>query len=157
VDIVDPVDNNTVTVHVVPTDNVNTTYLYSLDMPGGPFQESNFFEHVTPGIHTVYVYDVNGCGIVSKDIAVLGIPKFFTPNGDGINDTWDIIGMNTLFYQNSTIYIYDRYGKLITGVDPKGKGWDGMYNGTPLPSTDYWYVVILDDGRTVKGHFSMVR
>lgn len=157
IDIVDPADNNTVTVHVVPTGNVNTTYLYSLDMPDGPYQESNVFEYVTPGIHTVYVYDINGCGVVSQDIAVLGIPKFFTPNGDGINDTWDIIGMNTLFHQNSSIYIYDRYGKLITGVDPKGKGWDGMYNGAPLPSTDYWYVVVLEDGRTVKGHFSMIR
>lgn len=157
VTVVDLADNNTVTIHAAPPSNVNTTYLYSLNMPDGPYQESNFFEHVPPGIHTIYVYDTNGCGVVAKDIAVLSIPKFFTPNGDGINDTWDIVGMNSLFFQNSSIFIYDRYGKLLSSLDPKGTGWDGTYDGNMLPSTDYWYVVQLDDGRTVKGHFSMVR
>ena len=82
---------------------------------------------------------------------------FANQNGDGTNDTWDITGMNALFYQNSTIHIYDRYGKLVASVDPEGNGWDGTYNGYALPSTDYWYVVTLENGRIVKGHFSMVR
>jgi gliding motility-associated-like protein len=157
IEVIDLVDNNTVTVYVSPTGNVNTTYLYSLDAPNGPFQESNHFEYVTAGIHTVYVSDVNGCGVVSKEIAVLQIPKFFTPNGDGINDTWDIVGMNSEFYKNSEIIIFDRFGKMLSNVDPKGRGWNGLYNGHPLPATDYWYVVTLDNGRTVKGHFSMIR
>ena len=158
IDVVDLVnDNNTVTIYAIPTGTATTTYSYSIDAPNGPFQASNYFEHVTPGIHTAYVYDVNGCGIVSKDFAVLQIPKFFTPNGDGTNDYWDIIGMNPVFYKNSSIEIFDRYGKLLSIVDPKGKGWDGNYNGRPMPATDYWYVVKLDDGRTVKGHFSMIR
>ena len=157
VDVIDLTGNNTVTVHVTPSNNVNTTYLYSLDMPNGPFQQSNFFANVEPGLHTVYVYDENGCGVVSKDISVLFIPKFFTPNGDGTNDTWDIVGMNALFYQSSSIDIYDRFGKLVASVDPKGNGWDGNYNGYALPSTDYWYVVTLENGRVIKGHFSMVR
>ncbi len=157
IDIVDLTDNNTVTINASPTGNVNTTYLYSINLPDGPYQESNFFEHITPGIHTVYVYDTNGCGVVAKDIAVLSIPKFFTPNGDGVNDTWDIVGMNSLFYENSSIFIYDRSGKMVASLDPKGTGWNGIYNGIQLPSTDYWYVIQLDDGRTVKGHFSMVR
>jgi gliding motility-associated-like protein len=157
IDIVDLVDNNTATIIATPTGNITTTYLYSIDLPNGPYQQSNYFEHITPGIHTAYVYDTNGCGVVSKDFAVLQIPKFFTPNGDSINDYWDIVGMNPVFYKNSTIEIFDRYGKLLSVVDPKGKGWDGNYHGRPMPSTDYWYVVRLDDGRTVKGHFSMVR
>ncbi|QEE51370.1 T9SS type B sorting domain-containing protein [Flavobacterium alkalisoli] len=157
IDIIDLTDNNTVTVHVSPTGGVNTTYEFSIDRPHGPFQESNHFEKVEPGLHTVYVSDVNGCGVVFKEISILSIPKFFTPNGDGVHDTWDIVGMNFKFYQNSTIYIYDRYGKLIANIDPKGSGWDGTYNGNRLPSTDYWYVIKLDDGRTVKGHFSMIR
>src|SRR5699024_291735 len=106
-----------------PTNNVNTTYRYSLDAPEGPFQESNYFENVSGGFHTVYVYDVNGCGIVSQEISVLQIPKFFTPNGDGINDTWDIIGINDQFYRNAGIYIFDRYGKLLESVNPRGPGW----------------------------------
>jgi gliding motility-associated-like protein len=154
---VDLVDNNTVTVNVSPTNNVNTTYLYSLDAPDGPFQESNYFEFVTGGFHTVYVYDINGCGIVAQEISVLQIPKFFTPNGDGINDTWDIVGMNSEFYKDADIDIFDRYGKLLASVDPRSPGWTGNYNGYALPATDYWYVVTLENGRIVKGHFSMIR
>jgi gliding motility-associated-like protein len=150
-------DNNTVTIIATPTGNVNTTYTYSLDDPDGPFQESNYFENVTSGFHTVYVHDENGCGIVHKDISVLAIPRFFTPNGDSVNETWNIIGINALFYKNSKIYIFDRYGKLLANVNPQGLGWDGNYEGTKLPSTDYWYVVELDNGRTAKGHFSLIR
>ena len=150
-------DNNTVTVYAAPASNVTTTYLYSLDKPDGPWQVSNHFENVAPGIHTVYVYDSNGCGITSQQIAVLQIPKFFTPNGDGINETWKITGINSEFYENSNIYVLDRYGKLLAKVDPKGTGWNGMLNGYKLPATDYWYVIELQDGRVVKGHFSMIR
>ncbi len=157
IDIVDLTTNNTVTVHAVPGNNVNTTYQYSIDLPDGPYQDSNFFENVEAGIHTVYVYDTKGCGVVHQDIAVLSIPKYFTPNHDGVHDTWNIIGVNALFYKNSKIYIFDRFGKLLADVDPRGLGWTGIYNGHPLPATDYWYVVQLDNGRTVKGHFSLMR
>ncbi|MNK06536.1 Microbial collagenase precursor [compost metagenome] len=150
-------DNNTVTIIASPTGNIDTTYLYSLDKPNGPYQTSNLFEYVPAGTHTVYVYDTNGCGVASQEITVLSIPKFFTPNGDGINDTWNIIGINAHFYGNSKIYIFDRYGKFLADVNPKGIGWDGIYNGSKLPSTDYWYVLQLDNGRTVKGHFSLIR
>ena len=155
--VTDLVDNNTVTILASPTGGVNTTYFYSIDLPEGPFTESNFFENVEPGLHTVYVYDTNGCGIVEQDISVLAIPKFFTPNGDGINETWQIIGISSEIYAKSRVYILDRYGKFLAGVNPKGLGWDGYYNGRKLPATDYWYVISLEDGRTVKGHFSLVR
>ncbi|HZW62131.1 MAG TPA: T9SS type B sorting domain-containing protein, partial [Flavobacteriaceae bacterium] len=39
------------------------------------------------------------------------------------------------------IYIFDRYGKLLKQLSPTGSGWDGMYNGEPLPSSDYWFTV----------------
>lgn len=150
-------DNNTITVLVSPPSGVETTYTYSLDSPNGPFEESNFFEGVSPGIHTIYIKDTKGCGITSQEVTVLATPKFFTPNGDGINDTWNIIGVNTYFYPNSKIYIFDRYGKLLADVDPKGIGWNGIFEGRQLPATDYWFVVQLDNGRIIKGHFSLMR
>jgi len=150
-------ENNTVTVIAVPPAGVSTEYEYILDNPNGNYQKSNVFENVTSGIHTVYVKDVQGCGISYKEITVLSIPKFFTPNGDNINDTWNIIGINAYFYPNSKIYIFDRYGRLLADVDPKGIGWDGNLDGQRLPATDYWYVVQLDNGRTIKGHFSLIR
>lgn len=153
--IVDLVQNNTVTILLSPESIGN--YVYSLDQPDGPFQDSNHFENVVPGFHTVYVYDTRGCGIVKKDISVLYIPNYFTPNGDGYNDTWNIIGINSLFYSSAKIYVFDRFGKLLADVDPKGAGWDGNYNQHPALSTDYWYLVILNKERTVRGHFSLKR
>jgi gliding motility-associated-like protein len=151
-------DNNTITIVASPmAGTVSTTYLYSLDLPNGPWQTAPYFSNVEAGIHTVYVYDDSGCGVTAQQVAVLSIPKFFTPNGDSANDYWRIAGLNAPAYLNSGLYIYDRYGKLITSVDPNSAGWNGMLNGSPLPATDYWYVLSLPDGRVVKGHFSLLR
>lgn len=94
---------------------------------------------------------------MSQTIAVIGIPKFFTPNGDGQNDYWNVKGVSVNFNANSTIYIYDRYGKLLKQITASSQGWDGTFTGQPLPSDDYWYTIKLDDGREAKGHFSLKR
>lgn len=150
-------DNNTVTIVAVPLGGVTTTYLYSLDAPNGPWQESPVFENVDKSLHTVYVYDAQGCGIVREQIGVLSIPKFFSPNGDAVNDYWSIPGLRAPRYAGSTLQIFDRYGKLLFDVDPKTYGWDGTFNGRQLPSSDYWFVLSITDGRVVKGHFSLIR
>jgi gliding motility-associated-like protein len=62
--------------------------------------------------------------------------------------------VNASFNTNSIIFIYDRYGKLITKII-QSDGWDGTFNGNPLPSDDYWYTAKLQDGRETKGHFSL--
>ncbi|MGO4818041.1 T9SS type B sorting domain-containing protein [Flavobacterium sp. W22_SRS_FP1] len=151
--IVDLTDINSVTVNVTGSGK----YEYSLDDPYGPFQSSNFFDNVPAGIHEVFVNDENGCGITSQSIAILGAPKFFTPNGDGFNDFWNIKGVNANFNSKSVVYIFDRYGKLITKIDTNSEGWDGTFNGQPLVADDYWYAVRLEDGREAKGHFSLKR
>ena len=153
IDIVDMTDLNSVTIKVTGLGD----YEYSLDEATGYFQDSNFFDNVIPGIHEVFINDKNGCGTVSKTIAVTGVPKFFTPNGDGQNDYWNVKGVNANFNANSTIYIYDRYGKLLKQITASSQGWDGTFTGQPLPSDDYWYVIKLDDGREAKGHFSLKR
>lgn len=154
VSITDLSENNTVTVYVAGDEQ---NYLYSLDLPNGPFLESNYFENVIPGDHVVYIKNKDGCGIISENISVMGIPNFFTPNGDGINDTWKVKGLQSKYYDKSILYIYDRYGKLLKEISPNGNGWDGIYNGQTLPSTDYWYCIYMEDGRTIKGHFSLKR
>ena len=153
VTIADLSDINSITVDV----SGQGQYEYSLDAPFGPFQESNFFENISAGIHDVYINDKNGCGLVSQTVAVIGIPKFFTPNGDGQNDYWNVKGVNSNFNANSTIYIYDRYGKLLKQITTSSQGWDGTFTGQPLPSNDYWYTIKLEDGREAKGHFSLKR
>ena len=152
IEVVDLVDINTIEVIVTGSGD----YVYSLDDEYS-YQESNFFNNVPMGLHIVYIKDVNGCGVVQKLVSVLGIPKYFTPNGDGIHDTWNIKGANSQFYPNSIIYIFDRFGKLIKQIKPFGPGWDGMHNGNPAPSDDYWFDIKFDDGRSAKGHFSLKR
>jgi gliding motility-associated-like protein len=151
--IIDLTDLNSITVNVTGQGQ----YEYSLDEPHGPFQVSPFFENVSSGIHEVYINDKNGCGIISQTAAVLGLPKYFTPNGDGYNDYWSVKGVNSNFNTNSIIFIYDRYGKLITKINTNSEGWDGNLNGNPLPSDDYWFTIKLEDGREAKGHFSLKR
>ncbi|PZD76937.1 T9SS type B sorting domain-containing protein, partial [Mesonia sp. K7] len=67
-------------------------------------------------------------------------PAFFTPNNDGYNDTWNIYGLAESD-PSAKIYIFDRYGKLLKQISPMGEGWDGSYNGTQMPSGDYWFKV----------------
>jgi len=150
IDIKQASTNNTVTINV----SGEGDYQYALDDP--IFQDQNFFSNVKPGFHTVYAYDVNGCGTISEQISILGFPKFFTPNNDGSHDTWKPYGVNEQFNSNIDIKIFDRYGKFIKQINPLSAGWNGTFNGNPLPSDDYWYLVILSDGKEYRGHFSLI-
>jgi gliding motility-associated-like protein len=85
----------------------------------------------------------------------LPYPKFFTPNNDGYNDYWTIDF--AYLKANTGIRIYDRYGKLIKTLTRNSSKWNGTYNGTELPSTDYWFVVTRANGQEYKGHFSLKR
>ena len=148
-------NNNTITID---TANLGLgDYEFAIDDPNGPYQNEPFFENVRPGIHTIYIRDKNDCGIAQIDVSVIGYKKFFTPNGDGIHDKWRILGIREDFQPNSRVYIFDRYGKLLKELDPVNEGWDGTYLGRPMPQTDYWFRVFLEDGREFKGHFSLVR
>ncbi len=145
--------NNTVTVNV----SGNGVYEYALDNINGSYIDSNILTDVFPGIHTVYVRDKNGCAIVSEEISVLGFPKFFTPNNDGINDTWEAFGVSTIYNSDINIQIFDRFGKVLVRLTAQSGGWDGTYNGTSLPASDYWFVAELSDGRIYKGNFTLKR
>lgn len=144
-------DHNTVAI-LVAGDGV---YEYSID--GISFQNEPEFSNVAAGFVTVYIRDTLGCGITEEKIAIIGYPKFFTPNGDGANELWQIIGADEMIQPNSTIAIFDRYGNLVLHMTPKASGWDGSLNGDPLPAADYWFKVNLEDGRIFKGHFALKR
>lgn len=147
--------SNSITVVLNPASIGN--FVYTLDYEDGIYQTSNFFDNVLPGFHTIYIKDLNGCGTVQRQIAIIGAPKYFTPNGDGYNDTWKIAGISQYFSPSTVTYVYDRFGKFLHQIFALDNGWDGTFNGTPLPADDYWYVINLEDGRTVKGHFSLKR
>lgn len=126
---------------------------YSID--GINYQSSPLFTGLGHGLYTVYVRDASGCGSDSEEIYLLAYPNFFTPNGDGVNDLWQIKGL--FFEPGTVVMVYDRFGKLLASFDGGDAGWDGKFAGQDLLATDYWFVAKRRDGRTYKGHFSLLR
>lgn len=135
------------------------TFEYQLD--GASFQQNPVFNNVAPGTHTITAREINGCGMAtSEKFRMIGYSRFFTPNSDGFNDSWNVVNETSITV--SLILIYDRYGKLIKQLDPRGRGWDGTFNGANMPADDYWFVVNIEDpnsGETseYKGHFTLKR
>ena len=147
--VTDLSDNNSIEILVSGLG----TYEYSLN--DGAFQSSPIFSGLAPGIYHITIQDLKGCLSTEETVYILGAPKYFTPNGDSYNDFWNIQFLDPVL--NLKISIFDRFGKLLKRFNPKDSGWDGTYNGNPLPATDYWYVIEFEIGRVVKGHFSLVR
>ncbi len=148
-------ESGTVTILVSQPGN----FLYQLDY--GPLQESNVFTNVPGGLHSFTIYDANDCitPVSFTDVInLVNYPFYFTPNGDGIHDTWNIFDLT--FQDQARISIFDRYGKLLKQIAPAGVGWDGTYNGQVMPASDYWFVVsYLENGvpREFRSHFSLKR
>ncbi len=143
-------------ITVIATGQGNN-FEYQLD--DGPFQDSNIFDNVSSGIHSITVRDKYGCGISTIQALVVNYPKFFTPNGDGYNDSWNIRDLSN--QSTASIVIYDRYGKVLSTIKPSNNGWDGTYNGRLMPSDDYWFSVTYVDEHQVpqefRAHFAMKR
>ena len=147
-------ENQVITISATAAGN----YSYMLD--SGPLQDSPIFEYVSSGYHSVTVIDQGGCSnpIIKSNILVINYSKYFTPNGDSYNDTWNIKELQDEL--GSKIYIFDRYGKLLEEIRPNGNGWDGNYNGQPMPSNDYWFLVEYTEqniSKKFKSHFSLKR
>ncbi|NRD24115.1 T9SS type B sorting domain-containing protein [Winogradskyella litoriviva] len=128
-------------------------YEYSLD--GLSYQSESYFLDLPSGDYTVFVRDRNGCGVNTKNISLLNYKKFFTPNGDTYNEYWHISGAQ--FEPDLQVYIYNRYGKLLTSFSGNQIGWDGSYNGKLMPTSDYWFVVERTNGLIHTGHFTLKR
>ena len=156
VDISDWTDkNNVISVTASAPGASQENIEYSLD--NHLWQESNIFTGLPAGKYTVYVRDKSGCGGDGPVTTyLLTYPKYFTPNGDNTNETWRI-RFSSVAEPGLMVYIYDRFGKLITGFGTDSEGWDGTLNGSPLPSTDYWFVVRRQDSKEYRGHFALIR
>lgn len=130
---------------------------YSLDKIF--WQTSPRFDNLIPGeTYTIYVR-LNSCMIDSYTVVLLSISNFISPNGDGINDTWSIRGIEVT--PQATLKIFDRYGKIFVDTNFDGHYiWDGKYMGRSVASGDYWYIIdVPGDGiikdRKFVGHISV--
>ena len=84
------------------------------------------------------------------------MPEFFSPNGDGVNDVWEIASLDTMGCYK--LNIFDRYGRLIRSYLNDYMPWDGTSGGRNLPSDDYWYYLYLFDwDRSYVGHVTLIR
>jgi len=161
IQVIDNSGNNSITINNSGQNLGIGDYEFALDDISGPYQDDSVFSEVIPGTHNVFVRDKNSCGIAQITVYVFGFPNFFTPNNDGQNDTWNVLGVDPAVFKSSLIYIFDRYGKLMTNFSASEQGWDGFYNAHKAVSTDYWYLAKMTDYSGVtseyKGHFSLIR
>jgi gliding motility-associated-like protein len=110
--------------------------------------------------YTITVQSVDGC--VATDMVKvtvqenITIPNTFTPNGDGVNDTWDI--KNLIDYSDCSVQIFNRWGQEVYQSKGYYNAWDGTYNGKPLPPGTYYYVIKLGNGtKPLGGWVALIR
>lgn len=149
--VVDVSQNNSITINV----SGEGVYQYALSS-FGPFQNENVFNNLPAGIYEVFVRDVkNNCGTTAEMVSVLGYPNYFTPNDDSFNDTWQLTGVANNFNANFRLSIYNRFGKLLFTTNDPRESWNGTFNGSRLPTSDYWFTAFLGNGKSFKGHFTL--
>jgi len=116
-------------------------------------------ENITSS-QTIYIYNETVCNTNESSFTVTVIddvdyfiPKYFTPNNDGSHDVWQVIDF-TNSVQN--IRVFDAYGKLLKSLQPS-QSWNGIYRRKLMKTDDYWYVITLNTGEALKGHFTLKR
>lgn len=139
------ITNNTATVILSQSGN------YEFSLNNFTWQDSNIFTNLNIGEYTVYVRTKSGCIIGQKSFSIFNIPNAISPNGDGINDTWRIAGLEN--YPGTEVSLYDRRGVTIYREIIKNRPfqWDGKYESHPISTGNYWYTIKVSDGRIYNG------
>ncbi len=143
-------------VFIQPTGGTKP-YEFSLD--GITWQSSPLFFNVSQGNYQVHIRDANQCSITSNNhyIKEFKVYQAFSPNGDGINDTWDLTDLKDC--PNIQVKIFDRFGRFLHQMNQNNLIWDGRSKGKPLPSNTYWFAIDFNDGitSTIKSHITIKR
>ncbi|WP_298542742.1 T9SS type B sorting domain-containing protein [uncultured Aquimarina sp.] len=177
-----PQDPNEYEIRIGGTEPYNNNYTYFVaiipngstlnDLIDSDYREldTNIFSIDETSFYALRVVDnsFNDCPITaSQELTFINIviPNYFTPDGDGTNDTWyprQDPFRDPFFFGNMEVKVFDRYGRLLAefmGDQGTNNGWDGIYQGSELPSGDYWFTIILNDidNREFTGHFTLYR
>ncbi|WP_162276896.1 gliding motility-associated C-terminal domain-containing protein [Mucilaginibacter pedocola] len=111
--------------------------------------------------YTLHVLSNAGCGLEATDDVFVRvykkvtIPNTFTPNGDAVNDTWEVGALDT--YPEATTQVFNRYGSVVFSSLGYPKAWDGNSNGQQLPAGTYYYKIDLKNGNVLSGWVLVVR
>lgn len=140
-------NGNSATVIATGSQNI----LYSID--GIHYQTSNIINDLPAGIITFYVkFSGSVCVGITKQGLVLNLINAFSPNGDGINETWIVDNLFVFDGQKASLKIFDRYQKLIyTQENASRLEWNGKVANHAIPTDSYWYILTLPDGRLFSG------
>lgn len=121
----------------------------------------NYLDVTAPGTYTLIVTTAEGCTAkttfeVTPWCKQVIIKNTFTPNGDGINDFWEIGGVEN----DATAYvqIYNRYGRMLINRKADGYRWDGKFDGVDTPAGTYYYVVkTKNSAALLRGWVTLIR
>jgi gliding motility-associated-like protein len=140
---------------IVKAEGGNPPYLFSID--GDNWQHGTAFSQLETDFYDVFVIDSLTCSDTINVYVdnILVIPEYFTPNGDGYNDRWEIGGIYQ--YPNAQIIIFDRFGKKIIEYKGSQPGWNGIYAGQMAPADTYWYIININKDLVLKGPVTIVR
>lgn len=150
---------------IVESSSPNVEFEKEITLPTGEKINFRYDPNIYDGAMTKYEAndyktDEHGCthyAYFTLNLIEIEPDKFFTPNGDGVNDKWMVEGIDTA--PNAHVMIYDRYSKLLYKCKGSDfQGWDGNYNGHGMVQDDYWYVILIPEtNETLSGHFTLKR
>ncbi len=134
-------------------------YLYSLN---NSTSDVSYLQNIPSGEYVVSVVDGNNCKstemlitLTDVDVDCLRIPNVFTPNADGVNDTWEIV--NIEMFPAAEVHIFNRWGQLMFTSKGYAEPWDGSYRGHFVPAGTYLYVIdLFNDDEPYKGAVTIV-
>ncbi|MGJ5641644.1 T9SS type B sorting domain-containing protein [Formosa sp. S-31] len=139
------------TIYITTTQTGNFEYA----LGDSNYQISPIFKNVEGGYYNIQVRDRNGCGEDELlDYLHLVIPSFFTPNGDGDHDYFELAGIEN--YEASEVSIFNRFGVLMKFSKNTPFSWDGTFENRQMPASDYWYIISINS-HTYTGHFTLKR
>ncbi len=145
---------------IIKTTGGSSPYIYLVN---NRIYNDSIIEKLPPGLFAIKTIDSNNChseeisvSIPDSELECLIIPNAFTPNGDGINDNWEIQYLE--LYSDVTIQVYNRWGQIVYETNTPSQKWDGTSNSHPLPSGTYLYIIFLNNGKhKIQGSVSILR
>jgi gliding motility-associated-like protein len=124
--------------------------------------QDTVFQNLSSGPHTITLEDQNQCFlsfevILESEVPEIEIPNGFTPNGDGMNDIWELSDLSEL-YPNMQIQVFNRWGQMVFSSKGYSNPWNGKRHGQDLPTATYYYIIALsNDIDPLQGNVTIIR